>query len=70
MKYVVRIEETLAKHVIVEADNADDAVNIAEIAYQNGNIILEYDDFYDTDIKWVRVADKEDIKWYEEANNG
>lgn len=70
MKYVVRIEETLAKHVIVEADNADDAVNIAEIAYQNGNIILEYDDFYDTDIRWVRVADKEDIKWYEEANNG
>ena len=70
MKYVVRIEETLAKHVIVEADNADDAVNIAEIAYQNGNIILEYDDFYDTDIRWVRVADKEDIKWYEEVNNG
>ena len=70
MKYVVRIEETLAKHVIVEADNADDAVNIAEIAYQNGNIILEYDDFYDTYIRWVRVADKEDIKWYEEVNNG
>lgn len=70
MKYVVRIEETLAKHVIVEADNADDAVNIAEIAYQNGNIILEYDDFYDTDIRWVRVADKEYIKWYEEVNNG
>ena len=70
MKYVVRIEETLAKHVIVEADNADDAVNIAEIAYQNGNIILEYDDFYDTDIRWVRVADEEDIKWYEEVNNG
>ena len=70
MKYVVRIEETLVKHVIVEADNADDAVNIAEIAYQNGNIILEYDDFYDTDIRWVRVADKEDIKWYEEVNNG
>lgn len=53
MKYIVRIEETLAKHVIVEADNADDAVNIAEIAYQNGNIILEYDDFYDTDIRWA-----------------
>ena len=70
MKYVVRIEETLAKHVIVEADNADDAVNIAEIAYQNGNIILEYDDFYDTDIRWTGVADEEDIKWYEEVNNG
>ena len=70
MKYVVRIEETLAKHVIVEADNADDAINIAESAYQNGNIILEYDDFYDTDIRWVRVADEEDIKWYEEVNNG
>lgn len=70
MKYVVRIEETLVKHVIIEADNADDAVNIAEIAYQNGNIILEYDDFYDTDIRWAGVADEEDIKWYEEVNNG
>ena len=70
MKYVVRIEETLAKHVIIEANNADDAVNIAEIAYQNGNIELYYDDFYDTDIRWVRMADEEDIKWYEEVNNG
>lgn len=70
MKYVVQIEETLAKHVIVEAKNPDEAVNIAESAYQNGNIILEYDDFYDTDIRWAGVADEEDIKWYEEVNNG
>ena len=70
MKYVVRIEETLVKHVIVEADNADDAVNIAESAYQNGNIELDYDDFCDTDIRWTREADEEDIRWYEEVNNG
>ena len=70
MKYVVRIEETLAKHVIVEANNADDAVNIAEIAYQNGNIELDYDDFCNTDIRWEGEADEEDIKWYEEVNNG
>ena len=70
MKYVIRIEETLAKHVIVEADNADDAINIAESAYQNGNIELDYDDFCNADIRWVRAADKEDIKWYEEVNNG
>ena len=69
MKYVVRIEETLAKHVIVEADNADDAVNIAEIVYQNGNIILDYDDFCDIFIRWEMEADEEDIKWYEEVNN-
>lgn len=70
MKYVVRVEETLAKHVIVEAGNPDEAVNIAEIAYQNGNIVLECDDFYDTDIRWVRAADAEDIRLYEEVNNG
>lgn len=70
MKYVVQIEETLAKHVIVEAKNPDEAVNIAESAYQNGNIQLDYDDFCNTDIRWAGVADEEDIKWYEEVNNG
>ena len=70
MKYVVEIKETLAKHVIVEAGNPDEAVNIAESAYQNGNVELDYDDFCETDIRWTREADEEDIRWYEEVNNG
>ena len=70
MKYVIWIEETLAKHAIVETDHIDDAVNIAKIAYQNRNIELDYDDFCETDIRWAREADEEDIKWYEEVNNG
>lgn len=70
MKYVVRIEETLAKHVIVEAGNPDEAVNIIESAYQNGNVELDCDDFCETDIRWTREADEEDIRWYEEVNNG
>ena len=45
MKYLVKIEETLAKHVIVEAESLDEAVTIAEDAYINGNIQLDYDDF-------------------------
>ena len=58
MKYVVRIEETLVKHVIVEADNADDAVNIAESAYQNGNIEFEIGELNEEeieDLKHLRV---------------
>ena len=34
MKYLVKIGETLAKHVIVEAESLDEAVTIAEDAYK------------------------------------
>ena len=69
MKYLVKIEETLAKHVIVEAESLDEAVTIAEDAYINGNIQLDYDDFCDTDVVYVREASEEDKKYYEEVNN-
>ena len=69
MKYLVKIEETLAKHVIVEAESLDEAVTIAEDAYINGNIKLDYDDFCDTDVVYVREASEEDKKYYEEVNN-
>ena len=69
MKYLVKIEETLAKHVIVEAESLDEAVTIAEDAYINGNIKLDYDDFCDTDVTYAREASKEDKKYYEEVNN-
>ena len=69
MKYLVKIEETLAKHVIVDAESLDEAVTIAEDAYINGNIQLDYDDFCDTDVVYVREASEEDKKYYEEVNN-
>lgn len=70
MKYLVKIEETLAKHVIVEAESLDEAVTIAEDAYINGNIQLDYDDFYDTDVVYVREAKDGDKKYFEEVSNG
>ena len=70
MKYLVKIEETLAKHVIVEAESLDEAVTIAEDAYINGNIKLDYDDFCDTDVVYVREAKDVDKKYFEEVSNG
>ena len=70
MKYLVKIEETLAKHVIVEAESLDEAVTIAEDAYINGNIKLDYDDFCDTDVVYVRKAKYGDKKYFEEVSNG
>ena len=70
MKYLVKIEETLAKHVIVEAESLDEAVTIAEDAYINGNIKLDYDDFCDTDVVYVREAKDWDKKYFEEVSNG
>lgn len=70
MKYLVKIEETLAKHVIVEAESLDEAVTIAEDAYINGNIQLDYDDFCDTDVVYVREAKDGDKKYFEEVSNG
>lgn len=43
MKYYVSITEPLNKIVRVIADNEEEAVKKAEQAYQNGDIVLDYD---------------------------
>ena len=64
MKYLVKIEKTLAKHVIVDAESLDEAVTIAEDAYINWNIQLYYDDFCDTGVVYVREAKDGDKKYF------
>lgn len=70
MKYLIKIEETLAKHVIVEAESPDDAITIVEDAYINGKVELDYNDFCDTDVVYVREAKDGDKKYFEEVSNG
>ena len=70
MKYIIKIEETLAKCVIVEARNPDEAVKIAEDAYVDGKVVLDYDDFCEADAEYVREAKDGDKKYYEEVSNG
>ena len=68
MKYVVEIEETLTKHVIVNADNAAEAEIIANDAYNNEVVTLDYNDYVCTEIKVLRKADEDDVDEYLEIN--
>lgn len=45
MKYLVEVTETLVRHVIVDAEDMQDATNIVQNAYENGDIVLDYEDF-------------------------
>jgi hypothetical protein len=52
MKYAIRIEETLGRTVIVEAENLEEATEAVENAVNNDEIFLDgVDDFISRDIK-------------------
>lgn len=67
MKYVIEIEETLLRHVIVEAETEHEARDKAWKAYNNEEIVLDYRDYADTDFNCIREADDDDINDYEEV---
>lgn len=64
--YLVRVVETLARTVKVKADSIDDAFNIVEKEYGNGNIVLDYDDFGGVEY-YPREVRGEDLELYEEV---
>lgn len=69
MKYLMRIEEILRRHVIVEAENAIEAREIVYDKYSNkGEIVLDYDDLADSKIEFARVAFESDEPYYEMIN--
>lgn len=45
MKYSVIVTETLAQRVNIEAESEEEALEIAEEMYYDGDIILDCDDF-------------------------
>ena len=47
-KFAIKIKETLARTVIVEAENIDEAIQKVTDAYEAGKIILDSDDYDDT----------------------
>ena len=61
MKYLVRVTETLAKSVIVEANSKEEAENKVDQAYDDAQIVLDYDDFNEYEIEALREATKEDF---------
>lgn len=50
-KYRILITETLQKVVEVEAENFSDAYDLVVEKYRDGNIVLDYDDFIDSQIE-------------------
>lgn len=69
MKYVIEIEETLVKHIVVEAENSNEALAIANDAYNNEEVVLDYRDYMDTEFKCIREADEDDLNDYETIQN-
>ena len=49
-KYVYEIIETLSKVVELEADNEEEAYHELKRRYYSGDIILDSDDFVDSEI--------------------
>lgn len=52
MEYKVKVEEISRRTVIIEADNEEQAEEIAsELYYNQGEINLDYDDFSEVNIE-------------------
>lgn len=49
-KYIITINETLARDVVVEAEDELEALKIVEKNYVNGSIVLDAEDCVDAEI--------------------
>lgn len=65
MKYRVRVTETLSHTVVVEANSMQDAENKVGKAYDDGQIVLDYDDFDGYEIEAQREITEEESKYYD-----
>lgn len=63
--YLVTITETLTRTVAVKATDIDEAERIVERKYENGWIVLDYDDFDGAELN-IRKHTDEDLSLYEE----
>lgn len=63
--YLVTITETLTRTVAVKATDIDEAERIVERKYENGWIVLDYDDFDGAELNTRKHTD-EDLNLYEE----
>ena len=68
-RFAVTITETLCKTLIVEAPDYFEAYDKIERAYNAGDIVLEADDFFDSDISWTSYSEWDHMfcdEWKEE----
>lgn len=67
MKYLVTIEETLSKTVLIEAGSEEEAVDIVEDKYRKAEIILDCENFCDKEITARLSTHDDDVSLYEEV---
>ena len=75
MKYAIRVEETIGKTIIVEADDLEEAIERVEEACNNDEIFLDgYEDFVERNVKPSEyfkngvVPEDKDVSFYEHLN--
>ena len=66
MKFLVSIEETLSRLVVVEADNGTEAEHIVRDKYNACDIVLDSNDFSDVEIMCIKKASASEVTYYEE----
>ena len=69
-RFAVRVEEILARTVIVEAADAEEAISKVDKAIEDWKIVLEYDDFTERNVSldeyWKNgeVGAEDDVSYY------
>lgn len=64
-RYIVRVEETLARSWVVEAESEDEAYKKISSAHHDGEIVLDYDDYADNNIEVLREASEDEAMFYD-----
>ena len=67
MKHVVVVKEELTKYVVIDANDADEAVQKAYKAHYDGTISLDYKDYDGVTVDYKWIACPGDLERYEEV---
>lgn len=58
-KYYITITETLERTIEIIANDENEATDMAEEQYKNGEIVLDYEDHIDTDYSTYKIEELE-----------
>ena len=57
-KLKVKIIEELSRDIVIEAESIEEAREKAENAYRDGEIVLDYDDYFQMEIFVEKIEEK------------
>lgn len=52
-KFNIEITETLQRQIEIEAEDYDEAIKIIKERYHNSEIVLDFNDYIDTDFRLI-----------------